>query len=122
MPNMNDPQKTSSSQQVERYFDQFAFLDSKRHLSLDIPKHLKIELYKEEGGFIFDSNNGLIYTINQVAAFILSLIIHKKGQYGLNDITQFLKFTFDVTDQEAQDDIIEFFCHLKDFGMEVIAE
>ncbi len=67
---MKELEKTSSITQGESYFNQFSFLAKDKKIFLEIPKHLNIQLYEEQGGFIFDGNNGLMYTLNPTSVFI----------------------------------------------------
>lgn len=116
---MKELEKTSSIKQGESYFNQFSFLAQDKKIFLEIPKHLNIQLFEEDGGFIFDGNNGLMYTLNPTSVFILSTLMGAPQQMNLSKMSELLCQSYDVKPKDAEDDLIEFFCLLNDFGIEV---
>ncbi|MBI2027952.1 MAG: PqqD family protein [Deltaproteobacteria bacterium] len=105
------------------YFDQNQFLFLNKGIHLQIPSHIKVDLNDTlEGGFIFDKNNGTMYTLNSPAAFIFCKLLNGESTHTLESVTQDLTKEYDVSNSQAQDDLIEFLCCLQDLSIKVFNE
>jgi len=66
-----------------------------------------------EEGFIFDPETGDTYTVNFTGLFILNLLKQGKSE---NEILEKLIEEFDVNEEEAKRDLLDFLEQIKIYG------
>ncbi len=66
-----------------------------------------------EEGFIFDPETGDTYTVNSTGLFILNLLKQGKSE---NEILEKLIEEFDVNEEEAKRDLLDFLEQIKIYG------
>ena len=108
---------------MENYFEKMSFLEGGKKLFLYTPENINIELSSRgESGFIFDSTYGNMYTLSETAAFILSQLRDTKHSTSIEDIVRNITDVYFVDKEQAENDLIELLCNLKDLNIEVKGE
>lgn len=104
----------------EEYFKEMPFLHPKKKIIITIPSHLTVELAPQrDGGLIFDTHNGSIYTLSCTAALIISFIKDNPNGHSLEEVITKIGEIYDALSEEVENDLIEFLCHLKTLSIEV---